>query len=113
MLIGLTLAAISVVGLLPIAALDGLFLYMGIASFGGAALETRHDDLYVLFTYTYTRTRAHAHTRTRTHARTHARTHTEAAPAQATPTFDPNPGPHQATPTLNPNPGPSLGNSIP
>ena len=34
-LIGLTLAAISVVGLLPIAALDGLFLYMGIASFGG------------------------------------------------------------------------------
>tara|TARA_B100000795_G_scaffold254664_1_gene225738 strand:- start:143 stop:649 length:507 start_codon:yes stop_codon:yes gene_type:complete len=35
-LIGLTLAAISVVGLLPIAALDGLFLYMGIASFGGA-----------------------------------------------------------------------------
>ena len=35
-LIGLPLAAISVVGLLPIAALDGLFLYMGIASFGGS-----------------------------------------------------------------------------
>ena len=35
-LIGLTLAAVSVVGMLPIAALDGLFLYMGIASFGGA-----------------------------------------------------------------------------
>jgi len=40
-LIGLTLAAISVVGLLPIAALDGLFLYMGIASFGGNTFFSR------------------------------------------------------------------------
>jgi hypothetical protein len=48
-LIGLTLAAISVVGLLPIAALDGLFLYMGIASFGGA-LSIRKDGLYIMLT---------------------------------------------------------------
>lgn len=48
-LIGLTLAAISVVGLLPIAALDGLFLYMGIASFGGA-LWIRKDGLYIMLT---------------------------------------------------------------
>ena len=40
-LIGLTLAAISVVGLLPIAALDGLFLYMGLASFEGNTFFSR------------------------------------------------------------------------
>lgn len=40
-LIGATLAIISLVGYLPIAALDGLFLYMGIASFGGNSFYSR------------------------------------------------------------------------
>lgn len=40
-LIGLTLAAIKVVGYMPIATLDGLFIYMGIASFGGNTFYNR------------------------------------------------------------------------
>jgi len=41
LLIGATLPVISVVGLLPIAALDGLFLYMGIASCAGNSFYER------------------------------------------------------------------------
>jgi len=40
-LIGCMLAAIKIVGYLPIATLDGLFLYMGIASFGGNTFYQR------------------------------------------------------------------------
>jgi len=40
-LIGLTLAVIDIIGYIPIAALDGLFLYMGIASFGGNTFFSR------------------------------------------------------------------------
>jgi len=40
-LIGCTLAAIKLIGMLPIAALDGLFIYMGIASFAGNTFYER------------------------------------------------------------------------
>ena len=40
-LIGLLLAVIQIVGYLPIATLDGLFIYMGIASFGGNSFFNR------------------------------------------------------------------------
>jgi len=40
-LIGLTLCALTVLGYIPIAALDGLFIYMGIASFGGNSFYQR------------------------------------------------------------------------
>ena len=40
-LTGLTLLVLPLLGLLPIAALDGLFLYMGIASFGGSTFFSR------------------------------------------------------------------------
>ena len=46
-LIGLTLTVINSVGKLPIAALDGLFLFMGIASFGG---NTFYERLVLFFT---------------------------------------------------------------
>mmetsp|Transcript_26759 Transcript_26759/g.90259 ORF Transcript_26759/g.90259 Transcript_26759/m.90259 type:complete len:232 (-) Transcript_26759:108-803(-) len=41
LLIGLTLCALTVLGYIPIAALDGLFIYMGIASFGGNSFYQR------------------------------------------------------------------------
>uniref|UniRef100_A0A7S0NMB4 Bicarbonate transporter-like transmembrane domain-containing protein n=1 Tax=Calcidiscus leptoporus TaxID=127549 RepID=A0A7S0NMB4_9EUKA len=40
-LIGLTLCALTVIGYVPIAALDGLFLYMGVASFAGNSFYQR------------------------------------------------------------------------
>jgi boron transporter len=46
-LIGLTLTMIHAVGKLPIASLDGLFLFMGIASFGG---NTFYERLVLFFT---------------------------------------------------------------